>query len=40
MQKDQAYKVWRAGVVDDFDDEYLKIYSPPTSRSSTRTAPT
>ena len=24
-QKDQAYKVWRAGVVDDFDDEYLKI---------------
>ena len=25
MQKDQAYKVWRAGVVDDFDDEYLKI---------------
>lgn len=24
-QKDQAYKVWRAGIVDDYDDEYLKI---------------
>lgn len=24
-QKDTAYKVWRAGIVDDYDDEYLKI---------------
>lgn len=24
-QKDTAYKVWRAGVTDDYDDEYLKI---------------
>ncbi|KFJ05096.1 LPXTG cell wall anchor domain-containing protein [Bifidobacterium tsurumiense] len=24
-QRDQAYKVWRAGIVDDFDDGYLKI---------------
>ena len=24
-QKDQAYKVWRAGIVDDYDDAYLKI---------------
>lgn len=24
-QKNQAYKVWRLGVVDDFDDEYLTV---------------
>ena len=24
-QKDQAYDVWRAGIVDDYDDEYLSI---------------